>query len=175
MSKPTDLVQGTLDLLILKIIALEPTHGWAIAQRIRQIVRRACHTSRPRDARKNGGTHGCPIQPVREPSPMRSGVPIRRAELSLRVSPLDRRRRKVPRGQAYDREESRPHFQLAVRCCRQTAAASTDVPSRPRAAINSGDPEVADEAMRAHIRYGFNSVVTGIDPSSVEPKTARAR
>jgi PadR family transcriptional regulator PadR len=37
MSKPTDLVQGTLDLLILKIVALEPTHGWAIAQRIRQM------------------------------------------------------------------------------------------------------------------------------------------
>lgn len=37
MSKPTDLVQGTLDLLILKVIALEPLHGWAIAQRIRQI------------------------------------------------------------------------------------------------------------------------------------------
>ena len=38
MSKPTDLVQGTLDLLILKIIALEPMHGWAIAQRIRQCL-----------------------------------------------------------------------------------------------------------------------------------------
>jgi PadR family transcriptional regulator PadR len=37
VSKPTDLVQGTLDLLILKIIALEPMHGWAIAQRIRQM------------------------------------------------------------------------------------------------------------------------------------------
>jgi len=37
MSKPTDLVQGTLDLLILKVIGLEPMHGWAIAQRIRQI------------------------------------------------------------------------------------------------------------------------------------------
>jgi len=37
MSKPTDLVQGTLDLLVLKIIALEPMHGWAIAQRIKQI------------------------------------------------------------------------------------------------------------------------------------------
>ncbi|RPJ56264.1 MAG: PadR family transcriptional regulator [Acidobacteria bacterium] len=37
MSKPTDLVQGTLDLLILKILALEPMHGWAIAQRIRQM------------------------------------------------------------------------------------------------------------------------------------------
>ena len=35
MSRPTDLVQGTLDLLILKTIALEPLHGWAIAQRIR--------------------------------------------------------------------------------------------------------------------------------------------
>ena len=37
MSKPTDLVQGTLDLLILKVIALEPMHGWAIAQRISQM------------------------------------------------------------------------------------------------------------------------------------------
>src|SRR5580692_2386012 len=37
MSKPTDLVQGTLDLLILKTLALEPLHGWAIAQRIQQL------------------------------------------------------------------------------------------------------------------------------------------
>jgi len=37
MSKPTDLVQGTLDLLILKTVAVEPMHGWAIAQRIRQV------------------------------------------------------------------------------------------------------------------------------------------
>ncbi len=37
MSKPTDLVQGTLDLLILKSIAIGPRHGWAIAQRIRQV------------------------------------------------------------------------------------------------------------------------------------------
>jgi transcriptional regulator len=37
MSKPTDLVQGTLDLLILKTLALQPQHGWAIAQRIRQV------------------------------------------------------------------------------------------------------------------------------------------
>src|SRR4029077_14893306 len=37
VSKPTDLVQGTLDLLILKVIALEPMHGWAIAKRIRQM------------------------------------------------------------------------------------------------------------------------------------------
>ena len=36
MSKPSDLVQGTLDLLILKILALEPLHGWAIGQRLRQ-------------------------------------------------------------------------------------------------------------------------------------------
>jgi PadR family transcriptional regulator len=35
--KPVDLVQGTLDLLILKSIALEPLHGWAIAARIRQL------------------------------------------------------------------------------------------------------------------------------------------
>lgn len=37
MSKPPDLVQGTLDLLILKIIALEPVNGWAISQRLKQI------------------------------------------------------------------------------------------------------------------------------------------
>ena len=37
MSKPSDLVQGTLDLLILKILALEPQHGWAIGLRLRQV------------------------------------------------------------------------------------------------------------------------------------------
>src|SRR5262245_20737547 len=37
MGKPTDLVQGTLDLLILKVLSLEPAHGWAIAKRIQQI------------------------------------------------------------------------------------------------------------------------------------------
>jgi PadR family transcriptional regulator, regulatory protein PadR len=37
MSRPKDLVQGTLDLLILKAIALEPQHGWAIAERIQQM------------------------------------------------------------------------------------------------------------------------------------------
>ena len=39
MGKPNDLVQGTLDLLILKTLSLEPKHGWAIAKRIRQISR----------------------------------------------------------------------------------------------------------------------------------------
>ena len=37
MGKPSDLLQGTLDLLILKTIGLEPMHGWAIAKRIQQI------------------------------------------------------------------------------------------------------------------------------------------
>jgi PadR family transcriptional regulator PadR len=37
MSKPTDLVQGTVDLLILKTLALQPMHGWAVAQRIKQV------------------------------------------------------------------------------------------------------------------------------------------
>jgi PadR family transcriptional regulator, regulatory protein PadR len=37
MSKPTDLVQGTLDLLLLKILVLEPMHGWAISQRLKQV------------------------------------------------------------------------------------------------------------------------------------------
>lgn len=37
MGKPNDLVQGTLDLLILKTISLEPSHGWAIAKRIQQV------------------------------------------------------------------------------------------------------------------------------------------
>ena len=37
MSKPSDLIQGTLDLLILKTISIEPKHGWAIAKRIEQV------------------------------------------------------------------------------------------------------------------------------------------
>ena len=39
MSGPLDLVQGTLDLLILKMLALEPMHGWAISQRLKQMSR----------------------------------------------------------------------------------------------------------------------------------------
>jgi len=39
VSKPKDVVQGTLDLLILKILALEPMHGWAISQRLKQVSR----------------------------------------------------------------------------------------------------------------------------------------
>ncbi len=37
MSKPTDLLQGTLDLLILKIVGLEQIHGWALSQRLKQM------------------------------------------------------------------------------------------------------------------------------------------
>ncbi len=37
MTKPNDLVQGTLDLLLLKLLALEPLHGWAISQRLKQV------------------------------------------------------------------------------------------------------------------------------------------
>jgi transcriptional regulator len=36
MSRPSDLIQGTLDLLILRTLSLEPKHGWAIAKRIQQ-------------------------------------------------------------------------------------------------------------------------------------------
>lgn len=37
MSKPADLVQGTLDMLLLKILALEPMNGFAISQRLKQV------------------------------------------------------------------------------------------------------------------------------------------
>jgi len=37
LTKSDDLISGTLDLLILRVIALEPKHGWAIAQRIQQV------------------------------------------------------------------------------------------------------------------------------------------
>jgi transcriptional regulator len=39
MSPSTEILQGTLDLLILKTLALEPMHGWGIAQRIQQVSR----------------------------------------------------------------------------------------------------------------------------------------
>ena len=39
MKHKTDLLQGTLDLLILKTLQPGPTHGWDIAQRIRQVSR----------------------------------------------------------------------------------------------------------------------------------------
>jgi PadR family transcriptional regulator, regulatory protein PadR len=37
VSKPSDLFQGTLDMLILKILTLQPLNGWAISQRLKQI------------------------------------------------------------------------------------------------------------------------------------------
>jgi PadR family transcriptional regulator PadR len=37
MSRPADLVQGTLDLLLLKILDLEPLHGWAVSLRLKQV------------------------------------------------------------------------------------------------------------------------------------------
>jgi transcriptional regulator len=37
MSKPTDLVQGTLDLLVLKMLALEEMNGWMISQRLKEL------------------------------------------------------------------------------------------------------------------------------------------
>jgi len=37
LSKPSDLVQGTLDMLILKILALEPLNGWAVSRRLKQM------------------------------------------------------------------------------------------------------------------------------------------
>jgi transcriptional regulator len=37
MTRPSDLVQGTLDLLLLKILALQPLNGWSISQRLKQV------------------------------------------------------------------------------------------------------------------------------------------
>ena len=45
MSKPNDLIQGTLDLLLLKILALEPLHGWAISLRLRSLSSNALQVS----------------------------------------------------------------------------------------------------------------------------------
>ena len=43
MSKPNDLVQGTLNLLILRILALERMHGWALSQRLKQMSKDILH------------------------------------------------------------------------------------------------------------------------------------
>jgi PadR family transcriptional regulator PadR len=45
MSKPSDLIHGTLDLLILNTISLQPQHGWAIAKRIQQVSKEALQIS----------------------------------------------------------------------------------------------------------------------------------
>lgn len=52
MAKPTDLVQGTLDLLILKTLALQSMHGWGIAQRIRQISKDVLQVNQGRSIRR---------------------------------------------------------------------------------------------------------------------------
>jgi PadR family transcriptional regulator PadR len=45
MTKPNDLVLGTLDLLLLKILALEPLHGWAISLRLKSISKEVLQVS----------------------------------------------------------------------------------------------------------------------------------
>ena len=45
MSKPNDLVQGTLDILVLKMLALEPMNGWTISHRLREISAEALQVS----------------------------------------------------------------------------------------------------------------------------------
>ena len=45
MSKPSDLIHGTLDLLILNTISLQPQHGWAIAKRIQQVSQEVLQVS----------------------------------------------------------------------------------------------------------------------------------
>lgn len=45
MSKPSDLVQGTLDMLILKILVLQPMRGWDLSQRLRQVSNEALQVS----------------------------------------------------------------------------------------------------------------------------------
>lgn len=45
MSRPTDLVQGTLDLLVLKMLALEPMNGWAISLRLKQVSKEILQVS----------------------------------------------------------------------------------------------------------------------------------
>jgi transcriptional regulator len=45
MSKPSDLVQGTLDLLILKVLALEPLNGYSVGQRLKQVSGDVLHVS----------------------------------------------------------------------------------------------------------------------------------
>src|SRR3977135_3795105 len=53
MSKPSDLVQGTLDLLLLKILALEPLPGWAVTQRLKQVS--AAARARPQRRKQAAG------------------------------------------------------------------------------------------------------------------------
>jgi transcriptional regulator len=45
MSKPQDLVQGTLDLLILRLLAHEPLHGWAISQTLHLVSNQVLQVS----------------------------------------------------------------------------------------------------------------------------------
>jgi PadR family transcriptional regulator, regulatory protein PadR len=45
MSKPSDLVQGTLDMLLLKILALEPMNGFTVSQRLKQVSGDVLHVS----------------------------------------------------------------------------------------------------------------------------------
>ena len=55
MSPAVEILQGTLDLLILKTLALEPMHGWGIAQRIQQVSRDILQIHKVRSTRRSIG------------------------------------------------------------------------------------------------------------------------
>jgi PadR family transcriptional regulator, regulatory protein PadR len=86
MAKPTDLVQGSLDLLILKTISLEPKHGWAIATRIQQVSERPSRSSRARftqgftalSSKAGSNLNGGPMRPGAWQSSTRSPRSCRR-------------------------------------------------------------------------------------------------
>ena len=52
MAKSPELLQGTLDLLVLKILALGPNHGWGISQRLNRSRVTACRRARARSIRR---------------------------------------------------------------------------------------------------------------------------
>jgi hypothetical protein len=84
MSRPSDLIQGTLDLLILRTLSLEPKHGWAIAKRIQQssgeVLQVPREPSIPRSVGWSSRVGSAPIggraKPGAKPSSIRSRVPV---------------------------------------------------------------------------------------------------
>ena len=85
----TDLLQGTLDLLILKVLMLGPNHGWGISTRIRQMSREGLDRARAHSTRPSIGSSSA----ATSRSEMDASENNRRARV-YRLTPAGRRRLK---------------------------------------------------------------------------------
>ena len=165
--KTVDLVQGTLDLLILKALALEPLHGWAIARRIRQLSQ-----GRPAASSRARSTRRCTASSTRAGSPRSGASPSRTGARSTTRSraPATASSKRRPRPGSASPPRSR---WSSGRC--PDAVARRDRPDGCARSCSEppADAEM-DEEIRAHLEHQVaENLAAGMDPRAAREAALR--